>query len=344
MGDTEMMGDTLNPTKVQPMNKLRVCIVAFLVLVSTRTFAGCPKADLTGDCRVNLADLGVLAEHWLTQGTCPLVADLTGDCFVEFDDLDPMALQWLAVGTPVEMDWIDIDDPGVPGQEGFIGKMSRTETTNAQYCQFLNSALASGDIQVHGNSVVGAEGHNPGADFAEREYYFLGGAGWTHNGAVNGGAARIRYNDGAFSVVGGFEHHPVTYVTWHGAMAFCHYYGWRLPTEWEWQAAADYDGGYDFGCGTTITNTLANIFGSTHPHGTTPVGAFGSYGYGLADMAGNVWEWTDSCYLPDCYLDIPVARGGSWSYDGSYSMVSYRYFDYIQNGTYEDFGFRVCKD
>ncbi len=339
-----MTGDDLNRVNDRPVKKFRLYIGVVLVFAAVQAFAKCPKADLTGDCRVNLADLGVLAEHWLTQGSCPLVADLTGNGQVEPADLDRLVSQWLTAGTPVEMDWIDIDDPGVPGQEGFTGKMSRTETTNAQYCQFLNSALASGDITVRGDSVYGAEGHNPGADFADREYYFLGGAGWTYNGAVNGGAARIRYGNGAFTVVGDFENHPVTYVSWHGAKAFCNYYGWRLPTEWQWQAAADYDVGYDYGCGTTITNTLANIFGSTHPYGTTPVGAFGSYGYGLADMAGNVWEWTDSCYLPDCYLDVPVARGGSWAYDGSYSMVSYRYFDYIQNGTYEDFGFRACKD
>lgn len=339
-----MTGDDLNRVNDRPVKIFRLSIGVVLVLAAVQSFAECPKADLTGDCRVDLADLGVLAEHWLMQGPCPLVADLSGNGQVEPADLDRLVSQWLTAGTPMEMDWIDIDDPGVPGQEGFTGKMSRYETTNAQYCQFLNSALASGDITVRGNSVYGAKGHNPGDDFADREYYFLGGAGWTHNGAVNGGAARIRYGDGAFTVIGGFENHPVTYVSWHGATAFGNYYGWRLPTEWQWQAAADYDGGYSYGCGPAIAHSLANYLGSAHPHGTTPVGVFGSYGYGLADMAGNVWEWTDSCYLPDCYLDVPVARGGSWTYDDSYSMVFYRYFDYIQNGTYEDFGFRVCKD
>jgi formylglycine-generating enzyme required for sulfatase activity len=80
----------------------------------------------------------------------------------------------------------------------------------------------------------------------------------------------------------------------HGATAFCNYYGYRLPTEWEWQAVADYDGSFTHGCGTSINNSIANYYYSTHPNGTTIVGAFGAYGYGMCDMAGNVLEWTST--------------------------------------------------
>ena len=158
--------------------------------------------------------------------------------------------------------------------------------------------------------LLGASGSNSGADFVGQVYYDLAGPGYTYDGATNGGAARINYSGGVFTVDSGFENHPVTYVSWYGATAFCNYYGYRLPTEWEWQAVADYDGSYTYGCGTTINNSIANYFGSTHPDGTTAVGAFGTYGYGMCDMAGNVWEWTSSCSYSDCSGGCRVLRGG----------------------------------
>ena len=198
----------------------------------------------------------------------------------------------MAKGNPTGIAWVSIDDPG-----GFSGQMSKYETTNDQYCQFLNAALASGDITVSGSTVYGANGSNSGADFVGQVYYDLAGTGITHNGATNGGAARIQYSGSVFSVDSSFENHPVTYVSWYGATAFCNYYGYRLPTDyWEWRVVADYDGSFTYGCGTTINNSMANYSGSIHPNGTTIVGAFGTYGYGMCDMAGNLWEWTSSIY------------------------------------------------
>lgn len=49
-------------------------------------------------------------------------------------------------------------------------------------------------------------------------------------------------NDEADSPIyeGGFEDYPATYVSWYGSTAFASYYVWRLPTEWQWRAVADY--------------------------------------------------------------------------------------------------------
>ena len=296
------------------------------------------NGDLNYDKRVDFKDYAILAGKWASTDCNEInnwcdKGDIDHSGSVDFCDLLIMAEKWLEGNIEPEITWVSINDPG------FNGQMSKYETTNAQYCQFLNTAHASGDIIVDGNNVIGANGSNGGEDFAGQVYYNLAGAGSTENGAMNGGAARINYSGGVFSVDPNFEDHPVTYVSWYGATAFCNYYGYRLPTEWEWQAVADYNSSYIYGCGTTINNSIANSLNSTHPYGTTPVGAFGTYGYGMCDMAGNVWEWTTSMYSGSSR----VVRGGSW-YDIFiyYSTVSFRNehdpstLDYLA-------GFRACR-
>ncbi|UCG49173.1 MAG: SUMF1/EgtB/PvdO family nonheme iron enzyme [Phycisphaerales bacterium] len=272
-------------------------IVMALIVIAVSgilCFAACPRADLTGDCRVDFNDFAVMASEWLTEG----------------------------IPVPQGMVWVYIDDPGVPGHEGFHGYMSKYETTNAQYCEYLNAALASGDIIVAGSDVKGANGSNSGEDFVGQVYYDLAGPGATYNGATNGGAARINWTGSSFTVDSGFENHPVTYVSWYGSTAFCDYYGWRLPSEWEWQAVADFHGSYTYACGTSTNNSIANYRNSTHPHGTTEVGAFGAYGYGLCDMAGNVYEWMENWYSEA--ETTRCLRGGSWPYGDSNLRCSYR--------------------
>lgn len=218
------------------------------------------------------------------------------------------------------IDWVYVNDPGVTGHEGFEGYVNKYETTNRQYAQFLNEALASGDIVVEGTTVKGASGSNGGTDFAVMPYYNLGGAGTNLYGAVNGGAAKIHYYQGEFWIEDGFDNYPATYVSWYGATAFCNYYGWRLPTEWEWQAIADYDGSYVYGCGTTIDPAVANYLDTVHLNGVTPVGLFGMSGYGTADTAGNVLEWT-STYMGNGYY---AQRGGSWAAGSASCTLSTR--------------------
>lgn len=241
-----------------------------------------------------------------------------------------------------DITWVRINDPGVAGHEGFNGRMSKYETTNAQYCEFLNTAKATGDISVSGDCIYGANGSNSGEDFVGQLYYDLAGpggsAGWPPS-VPGGGAARINFTGGLFSVDSGFEDHPVTYVSWYGATAFCNYYGYRLPTEWEWEAVADYDGSFLYGCGTTINNSIANYWPSIHPDGSTIVGAFGTYGYGMCDMAGNVWEWTSSIFEEDSR----GLRGGAWdTLLGSDCSVSLRHNGLEGFASY-GMGFRVCR-
>jgi formylglycine-generating enzyme required for sulfatase activity len=260
----------------------------------------------------------------IVLGVCPS-ADLNDDCKIDFKDFAILASQWLEDGNIISMDmtWIDIIDVG------FTGKMAKFETTNTQYCLFLNNAISSGDVYVDGNYVKGSNSGNI--------YYYLEGPGGLYNGASNGGASRINYAENAFTVDTGFENHPVTYVSWYGATAFADYYGWQLPTEWQWQAVADYDGSYSYGCGVNIDNSRANYFDSVHPTGTTEVGAFGTYGYGVCDMSGNVWEWTNSIYTGT----YRTQRGGGWGNKEAQENVTFRgYSNPFSVDIYT--GFRVC--
>jgi formylglycine-generating enzyme len=123
--------------------------------------------------------------------------------------------------------------------------------------------------------------------------------------------ARWQCPEGPDSDVGGRERHPVVHVAHEDAAAYAAWAGRALPTEAEWELAAR--GGLD---GATFTwgdehepdgPPMANVWQGEFPwqnvgtdgyEGTSPVGSFPPNGYGLFDMAGNVWEWTDDFFTP----------------------------------------------
>ncbi len=131
---------------------------------------------------------------------------------------------------------------------------------------------------------------------------------------------------------------PVVGVSWHDAVAYAEWAGERLPTDAEWEKAAR--GGlvgkrYPLGDEAPDAGRVYRANGSGAADGyayTAPVGSFAPNGYGLYDMAGNVWEWCTDWYDSGYYANSPpnkplgpdsgsgrVLRGGSWG-NGPYGL------------------------
>ena len=197
--------------------------------------------------------------------------------------------------------------------------MDVCEVTNAQYCIFLNE---------QGNQTEG-------------------GCTWLLLLICD---CLITTSAGQFVPKSGYEDHPVIDVTWYGARAYAQWAGKRLPTEAEWEKAARggltgrrYPWGNEDPAGGKcnywsysgpVTTEMANFYNG---RGTLPVGRFEPNGYGLYDMAGNVWEWCSDWYDSGYYsrssednLTGPetgiyrVVRGGSWTDSPDYMRSAKR--------------------
>lgn len=266
-------------------------------------------------------------------------------------------------------------------------RISRTEVTNRQFARFVEAtgyvteaekaidprafpnappeALLAGAMVFHEKPGVDAQACTIRGEMPW--WHFTPGAHW-------------RQPEGPGSSIKDRLDHPVTQVSYRDALAYCAWAGARLPTEAEWEYAARggleakaYAWGDEERPGGKV---MANHWQGDFPgkdaaedgfRGTAPVGSFPPNGYGLVDMAGNVWEFTADWYDQDYYRKGPsdnpkgpaagqdpagtgygqrAMRGGSWLCDRTYC---FRFRPAARHGVDEltatnHAGFRIARD
>lgn len=181
------------------------------------------------------------------------------------------------------------------------------EVTNAQFARFVGATgyktLAERGVDPKTHQSLYAPGSvlfiQP-TDFDQRGrkqwWKYVNGASW-------------RAPEGPRSSIKGRENHPVVHVAYEDALAYAHWLGRELPTEAQWEFAArggrqddDWSQAFDAD-GKPIANSWQGVFPAFDTRedgygGTASVGCFLPNGYGLYDMIGNVWEWTNDWYVP----------------------------------------------
>jgi formylglycine-generating enzyme required for sulfatase activity len=199
--------------------------------------------------------------------------------------------------------------------------MSESEITNAQYTDFLNSALISKKIiiiNIKNSPQVTVYGET--WPFYKKALIY-----WINSKGAEGKPSWLIYESGSFGVVKGKENLPVVAVTWYGACAFAQNYGLRLPTEAEWECAARGGNSLSFSS-PEITGMDINC--ENKVDSPAPVMKYPANSFKLYEMSGNVQEWCLDEYDRVYYRSSPpknpsnttnsaspaerVVRGGSY--------------------------------
>jgi formylglycine-generating enzyme required for sulfatase activity len=267
----------------------------------------------------------------------------------------------IAAGSFSMGDTLDGDSSALPVHAVEVGAfyMDRTEVTKAQWDEVYGWAV------TNGYSFEDGALSNPPTHPAQGVHWF-DAVKWCNARSEKEGWVPAYYTNAALTAVyrAGQVNVQNDWVKWTG--------GYRLPTEAEWEKAARGGvAGQRFGFGDTITHGQANYYSSsnyvydvsptrgfhpTYKNGvdsyTSPVGSFGTNGYGLYDMVGNVWElcWD---YYGDYSLSPAkdprgpafggdrVIRGGSWGHDAIFSRSASRNLAPPGNRGATGFGFRA---
>jgi len=179
--------------------------------------------------------------------------------------------------------------------------MGEAEITIQQYCDFLNSQRPDESTRRSWISIRSDHSGYP---------------------------TEIWYENDTYRPTSGYGNNPVNSISWLGAQAFCEHYGLRLPTEAEWEYAAGGPYHYKYPWGNEWVEGMCCCNRTWRkredPCPTVAVKSYPANGYGLYDMAGNLWEWCSDWYdvYPGGSRDENMGKyrllcGGSWRDDAS---------------------------
>jgi formylglycine-generating enzyme required for sulfatase activity len=210
----------------------------------------------------------------------------------------------------------------------------------------LHSAFAVGKFEVTRGQF---------AEFVENSNYKTGTSCDVGNGADIVDIAGQSFRDPGYKQT---DNHPVVCVSWIDAQTYVKWLSrkfgttYRLLSEAEWEYTNRAGTITSFPTGRTITTLQANF--NTEKHGTTVVGQYEANGFGIHDMAGNAWEWTEDCF-EDNYRNTAeksnflkdsdckrVMRGGGW-YSNWYLLRSAALNALGANDRFLSLGFRVAR-
>jgi len=248
--------------------------------------------------------------------------------------------------------------------------MDQTDVTEALWQQVYNWAIAHGYSFDDSGSGLDGNGYAKGPNYPVVDVNWFDCVKWSNARSVQAGLTPVYYTDAGFTQVYTNGDTDSVYVNWSGN-------GYRLPTEAEWEKAARGGlSGHRSPWGNTISESQANYYGSPSSYSydlgpysgyntnfdtggypyTSSAGYFAPNGYGLYDMAGNVfewcWDWYGTPYGQPTNTNptgagsgsgYRVLRGGAWDYDAYVTRCAYRFNYGNPSYAFYDFGFRCVR-
>jgi formylglycine-generating enzyme required for sulfatase activity len=330
--------------------------------------------DIVPDGIVNGIDLSAVLSAWGTPGQGPFPADVNEDGMVDGVDLSYVLSGWgNCITVPAWATLLDLEpdptvviDPSLRDAIAATGRAWRVRDTATQIelvlippgtfsmgCSPSAAFSCSPDeLPVH-HLAITHPFYLSRHEVTQSQWTFVMGSNPSQfsNASTQVPASEV-------------SNRPVERVSWNMAQGFLRVTGFRLPTEAEWEYACRagtttaFHGipGYATGSNDDALAGAIAWFSANAASQTRPVGQKLSNGFGLHDMAGNVWEWVNDWYSDTYYAASPgtnpagpvsgthkVVRGASWFNQSDGCRSSDRYF--IQPTSVDSrIGFRVARN